>query len=102
MEDEWQLFGNGLIVNERNNQVQQVDPNAVVALHQDMVNNGFMNLAPDYLPAETDSERFIYTITLIDGDNRHTVVTSDTAPDSPDWLRESLGRIATLLVSQRE
>ena len=102
MEDEWRLFGNGRIVDERNNQVQQVDATAVVDLHQDMINNGFMNLAPEYLPGVVESERFTYTVTLIDGDNRHTVITSDSAPNSPDWLRESLGRIATLLVSQRE
>lgn len=102
LEDEWWLFGDGRIVNQRDNQVQQVDGNEVMALHQDMLNGDFMNLSAEYMPATIDENRFVYTVTLIDGENRHTVTTMDEAENAPDLLRESLRRITTLLVSQRE
>jgi hypothetical protein len=102
LEDEWWLFGDGRIVNRSDNQIQQVDGAEVVALHQDMLNGGFFNLAPEYMPADSGADRFTYEITLIDGDNRHTVATMDDTDTIPDLLRESLHRITMLLVSQRE
>lgn len=102
LEDEWWLFGDGRIVHRSDNQVQQVDGAEVVALHQDMLNGGFFNLAPEYLPADPSADRFTYEVTLIDGDNRHTVTTMDDAENMPDLLRQSLSRITMLLVSQRE
>jgi hypothetical protein len=102
LEDEWWLFGDGRIVNRSDNQIQQVDGAEVVALHQDMLNGGFFNLAPEYMPADSGDDRFTYEITLIDGDNRHTVATMDDTDTIPDLLRESLHRITMLLVSQRE
>jgi hypothetical protein len=102
LEDEWWLYGNGRIINHRDNQIQQVEAAEVVSLHQDMLNGGFFNLAPEYLPADVGSDRFIYEITLVDGENRHTVTTMDDTDNAPDLLRDSLRRITTLLVSQRE
>jgi hypothetical protein len=102
MEDEWWLYADGRIVNHRDNQVQQVEGAEVVALHQDMLNGGFFDLAPEYMPADTGADRFAYEVTLIDGENRHTVITMDDTETTPDLLRESLRRITTLLVSQRE
>jgi hypothetical protein len=101
-EDEWWLYGDGRIINHRDNQVQQVAAAEVTTLHQDMLNGGFFNLAPDYMPADPCCDRFTYEVTLIEGENRHTVVTMDDTESTPDLLRESLRRITTLLVSQRE
>jgi hypothetical protein len=102
LEDEWWLYGNGRIINHRDSQIQQVEAAEVIGLHQDMLNGGFFNLAPEYLPADTGGDRFTYEITLIDGDSRHTVVTMDDTDSAPDLLRDSLRRITILLVSQRE
>lgn len=102
LEDEWWFYANGRIINHRDNQVQQVEAGEVIALHQDMLNGGFFSLAPEYMPADTCCDRFIYEVTLIEGENRHSVTTMDDIENTPDLLRDSLRRITTLLVSQRE
>jgi hypothetical protein len=102
LEDEWWFYANGRIVNHRDNQAQQVEAGEVIALHQDMLNGGFFNLAPEYMPADTCCDRFTYAVTLIEGENRHTVTTMDETESIPELLRDSLRRITTLLVSQRE
>jgi hypothetical protein len=88
IEEEWQIYGDGRIVNERG-QTWQTEDQEVTQLLEDIGATSFLQLEGSYMPKNSCCDRFTYVLTVIIEGETQQVTTIDAAPNTPDAFWET-------------
>ncbi len=96
----WRFYADGRI-QASDGRVWQKSPAEIQQLLSDLKANGFFDLEPKYLPADSCCDRYTYVITASDGSQTQRVTTMDGA-DMPDGLTRILQLFDELLAALAE
>jgi hypothetical protein len=94
----WTIYADGQILGNEG-QSLQAPPQVVDGLVSLAENVGFFDLKNSYLPENTCCDFFIYTLTVRNCEQVHSVVTMDDAPGTPEELWQILNDIQALLAA---
>ena len=96
LDEEWTIYLDGR-VQKPDGTVQEVNSVRARELFENVLQDGFFDLADSYGSADTCCDRLIHTITVVMDDQTKTVSTIDEAPSQPETLTSLLKGIYSIL-----
>ena len=94
----WTIYADGRILGNEGQNLE-VPPQVVDGIVSLAGGAGFFDLKNNYLPENTCCDFFIYTLTVRNCEQAHTVVTMDDAPGTPEELWQILEAVQILLAA---